>query len=163
MSILCDSHLKELMHAGLIVDPDWSLVNPASIDIRVGKQVMRETAFGSFSFDKAEDPIVVHPGEFVLISTFESFKVPNGYAMDLRLKSSTARKGWNHSLAFWVDPGWEGVLTMEIQNTLRYNPLTLTPGERFAQVIVHRLSGPSEQPYKGRYQGAATVEGSKSS
>jgi dCTP deaminase len=81
--------------------------------------------------------------------------------VDLRLKSSTARMGWNHSLAFWVDPGWSGVLTMEVQNISK-GPLRLTYGQRFAQIIVHELSSlTGEHSYQGRYQGATTVEAAK--
>ena len=163
MTILCDRDLKLLMQDGLIQNPDYSLVNPASIDIRLGAKVYRELGHGDFQALRIDDGLVVAPGEFVLISTYEYICVPNGYAMDLRLKSSTARLGWDHSLAFWVDPGWKGVLTMEIRNVLRYNSLTLTPGMRFAQAIVHMLSGPSDIPYQGRYQFATSVEAAKSS
>jgi len=151
------------MHGGLIDDHDFDLLNPASIDIRVGRTAHVETSFGRI-FEKQIIPaqgLWLQPGEFALVDTWETFNVPNGYAMDLRLKSSTARRGFNHLMAFWVDPGWKGVLTMEIQNCLQYNPLCLVPGARFAQVIVHRLSGPSEKPYAGRYNGAKEVEAAK--
>jgi deoxycytidine triphosphate deaminase len=162
MTILADYHLEELMRRGLIIDPDYTLLNPASIDIRIGDAAIVETVFGRF--DKVIIPhsgLVLDPGDFALVNTYEWFDVPNGYAMDLRLKSSTARSGFDHSLAFWVDPGWQGVLTMEIKNTLQYNALTIKPGQRFAQVIVHELSGHSLKPYDGRYKGARTVEGPK--
>lgn len=139
-----------------------ALVNPASIDIRVGRTAIVETAFGRM--DKVIIPstgLTLDPGDFALVDTWESFNVPNGYAMDLRLKSSTARSGFDHSLAFWVDPGWRGVLTMEIKNVKQYNALRLIPGERFAQIIVHRLSGMSDKPYAGRYNGAKGVEEAK--
>jgi dCTP deaminase len=168
MSILCDSDLLELMRDGLIEEPDYALLNPASIDIRVGKQVVLENVSGTLEQSGMNkhgtippDGLYVWPGQLVLVETFESFHVPNGYAMDLRLKSSTARKGWNHSLAFWVDPGWKGRLTMEVRNDLQRGPLILTPGQRFAQVIVHQLSGLSARPYAGRYQGASGVERAK--
>lgn len=162
MSILCDRDLRFMMDAGLIENPDYGLLNPASIDIRVGRRIIVEMGHGRWDKIKLpENGVYFQPGEFALVETMESFRVPNGYAMDLRLKSSTARLGWDHSLAFWVDPGWEGVLTMEVRNVLRYNNLLLRPGDRFAQAIVHRLTGDSERPYAGRYNGARSVEGAK--
>jgi len=162
MSILCDRDLIALLNEGLITDPDLSLVNPASIDIRVGRNAIREISHGRWEcLNIPNDGLIVDPGEFILIDTWEKFHVPNGYVMDLRLKSSTARRGWNHSLAFFVDPGWNGHLTMEIQNLLQYNSLTLVPGQRFAQIIVYRLTGMADCPYSGKYQNATGVEGAK--
>jgi dCTP deaminase len=162
MTILSDEHLIALMKDGLIQDPDYSLVNPASIDIRVGRTALLEQGHGLFErFTLPADGMALEPGDFVLVDTWERFSVPNGYAMDLRLKSSTARSGWDHSLAFWVDPGWEGHLTMEIRNVLQFNRLRLVPGARFAQVIVHKLSGLSLRPYAGKYKGADGVEQAK--
>lgn len=188
MTILCDVDLRNLIDQKFLID--WpeidegngghqdmakasaafaaardelhALVNPASIDIRVGRTAIVETSFGRM--EKMIIPstgLTLEPGDFALVDTWESFNVPNGYAMDLRLKSSTARRGFDHSLAFWVDPGWRGVLTMEIKNVLQYHGLKLVPGERFAQVIVHKLSGMSDKPYAGRYNGATSVEESK--
>jgi dCTP deaminase len=163
MSILNDLDLRALMMEGLIEDPDYILLNPASIDIRVGRTAVIETAFGRFEkMIIPETGLTLDPGDFALLETWETFNVPNGYAMDLRLKSSVARRGFNHSLAFWVDPGWKGVLTMEVKNILQYNGLRLFPGEPFAQVIVHRLTGLSIKPYAGRYQNAKNVEQAKS-
>ena len=163
MTILCDTDLETLMRDGLIKDPDFSLLNPASIDIRVGRTAKIEIGYNHWQdVDLTGQGVRLTPGDFALVETFETFRVPNGYAMDLRLKSSTARRGWDHSLAFWVDPNWSGVLTMEVRNVLQYNELPLKCGDRFAQVIVHKLSGLSRKPYAGKYQDAATVEGDKS-
>ena len=160
MTILCDRDLRVMLDEGLIKNFDSSLVNPASIDIRIGNAAMTEN--GNWRrFEMPASGLALLPGRFALVETLETFEVPNGYAMDLRLKSSTARRGWNHSLAFWIDPGWKGRLTMEVQNVLRDTTLRLIPGERFAQVIVHKLSGLSEKPYAGRYNNATTVEGMK--
>lgn len=165
MTILCDLDLLTLLRDGLVAEPDFALINPASVDIRVGSKMIMESPWDDGGMTKHErippEGHWVWPGQLVLVETYESFKVPNGYAMDLRLKSSMARRGWNHSLAFWVDPGWDGKLTMEVRNDLQRSPLLLRPGERFAQVIVHRLSGPSQHPYSGRYKGATGVEGAK--
>lgn len=158
--ILCDRDLHSILHEIIPFDQQHEHVNPASIDIRVGSNILRECPGG---FEKRSfDAQIFLPGEFALVETYEHIRVPNGYAVELKLKSSRAREGWNHSLAFWVDPGWDGVLTMEIHNALKYHKLILTAGVRFAQLIVHQLSGMAEKPYCGRYQGAGGVEGPKS-
>lgn len=160
MTILCDRDLLDL-GTSMIDDFDPALVNPASIDIRVGRTAKVEMSHGYWTDVDLEQGHVFEPGDFALVSTLEMFRVPNGYAMDLRLKSSTARRGWDHSMAFWVDPGWEGVLTMEVRNVLRFNSLRIRTGDLFAQVIVHRLSGESSRPYRGKYHGAGAVEPAK--
>src|SRR6266478_2200985 len=119
MTILSDGTIHSLLYQ-FVREPDFTLVNPASIDIRIGKTIILEkTPFFKPSFEKdamvelldleayytSETPYWLAPGEFALVSTYEWITVPNGYAVELKLKSSTARKGFNHSLAFWVDPG----------------------------------------------------------
>lgn len=175
--ILCDRSLRALHHK--LVDPaDDSLINPASIDIRIGRHAKVEYDKGpaidqsgnewtfrkeaSFrEIDLYEGPLWIQPNQFVLIETYECLMVPNGYSVELKLKSSIARKGWNHSLAFWFDPGWYGIGTMEIKNILQFAHLELKYGMRFGQIIVHRNDGESEKPYQGRYQNATTVEAAK--
>lgn len=137
-------------------------VNPASIDICIGHTLCNERQDEIDLHDYTQtDPYWLTPGEFVLVGTLERLKVPLDLAMDLRLKSSRAREGYNHLLAFWFDPGWEGIGTLELVNVNRYHDLPLYPGLRIGQVIYHRLTEPTTQPYQGRYQGAQQVEISK--
>jgi len=155
---------------------DQELVNPASVDIRIGSTILverkqvKEWLKNRFTDDMVQcdmrrytevNPYVLGPGEFVLISTYEDITVPNGLVMDLKLKSTCARQGFNHSLAFWVDPGWSGVLTMEIQNVRKDAKLPLWYGMRFAQAILYTVKGKHDN-YKGRYQYAKVAEGAKS-
>lgn len=166
--ILCDASLRALLPR-LIKEPDYTLINPASIDIRIGENLLFETpynnthtgvSFAEWYLDR-DHPFILHPGAFVLVETYEDISVPNGYAVELKLKSSMARKGFNHSLAFWVDPGWSGILTMEVHNVTQYQQLRLEYGMRFAQIIVHRLDQDAHEPYHGRYQHAGGVEAGK--
>lgn len=160
MTILCDHDLHILLNnypnfltANSPYDPH-EFVNPASIDIHVGQDLWRESLSG---FAMRSMPLEGHkfaPGEFALVATHESFQVPDNYALELRLRSTSARQGWDHSLAFWVDPGWNGVLTMEVKNITRFQYLTLTGYQRFAQIIVHKLSGRADKPYRGKYNNA---------
>src|SRR5262249_10435549 len=81
------------------------------------------------------------PGEFILAATEQLFHLPPDIAMELRMKSSAARIGINHSLAGWADPTWHGsALTLELKNETRYHTLLLRPGDRIAQVIFHRCA-----------------------
>jgi len=143
---------------------DVTLVNPASVDVRIGRNMLVEHEEGGFEKIRLSNLSyhwVMQPGQFVLVDLFESIYVPNGYAAELKLKSSRAREGYNHSLAFWVDPGWNGYLTMEIKNLRQYSTLPLWTGFRFAQIIVHQLDYLALKPYAGHYQNAETVEPSK--
>jgi dCTP deaminase len=160
--ILSDRSLKALLPT-LIQEPDYAMVNPASVDIRIGRRAILESTKGiNKGYNLEAFPLVLFPGEFVLVETLEHITIPNGYAVHLFLKSSIARQGYNHSLAFWVDPGWSGVLTMEVQNITKHQVLKLQYGMRFAQIVVEKLDHEAEYPYEGRYQGAQGVETSKS-
>lgn len=160
--ILSDGSLLKLLPQ-LVRDPDVLLINPASVDIRVGRTVKLEVGYRSFhDYDLGVSGSVdLLPGHFALVSTFEHVTVPNGYAVELKLKSSRAREGYDHSLAFWVDSGWDGILTMEVKNVTRFQVLPLALGMRFGQMIVHQLDQPALNPYRGRYHGATGVEESK--
>lgn len=160
MCVLSDKSLNEI-YTQLFPrtqDHDRSLINPASIDIRIGETLQFEDE--SIYDLKRNSPYILSPHEFVLVAVYEHIYVPPQYAVELKLKSSRAREGFNHSLAFWVDPGWDGILTMEVMNVNNYSDLKLDYGMKFAQIIVHKLDQPAT-PYTGRYQHATSVEVSK--
>lgn len=188
--ILCDASLLSLLTTLIPNDHerDGALINPASIDVRIGRTMLIEVQptmeqrdeWEAANLNKQPDQwsprpsgkfvqkiltttnaYYLKPGQFALVELYESIYVPNGYAVELKLKSSRAREGYNHSLAFWVDPGWNGYLTMEIHNITQYQHLPLTCQLRFAQIIVHQLDHPAFRPYNGRYQNARGVESSK--
>lgn len=145
-----------------IRDGDHRLVNPASIDIRIGKAGLWDIGDGDWAEKEiTEEGRYIEPNQLVLVETFEFVTIPVGFAAELKLKSSTARMGFNHSLAFWVDPGWNGILTMEITNLRRGHDLKIHRGMRFAQMIIHRLDTDVEVPYQGRYQNALGVQPEK--
>lgn len=162
--MIMSDHTLKAMDPHLL-DP-WTPehMNPASIDICIGRNALVDIGpiYGELQPVNIEEQggLVIGPLQFLLIETHESLHVPDWCAVELRLKSSIARMGFNHSLAFWFDPGWEGIGTMEVFNQ-RSVPLTLKYKQRFAQVIVHRLDGPCDNPYRGRYQGAQAVEAAK--
>lgn len=158
MCVLSDTTLTQRIRE-LIQEPDLTLINPASIDIRIGKYLKYEH---ESTWDLAlQGPYILQPKEFVLVSTYEHLLVPLDCCMELKLKSTSARLGFDHSQAFHFDPGWSGIGTMEIQNENRLQSLTLTYGQRFAQIIYHKLDTPVTNPYKGKYQNATSVEAAK--
>lgn len=168
--ILCDRTLRAMLPQfvgvglyGNAYDPDaYDMINPASIDIRVGYHVLREHPEGGFDrVTLSSAGFVLGPGDFALVETYELLKVPNGYAMEVRLKSTMARLGLDLALAIWFDPGWEGVGTLELKNNRRFGSIELKPEQRIAQVMIHKLDGESERPYAGRYNHARGVEGAK--
>jgi dCTP deaminase len=164
MSVLSYRTLCERLEE-FVGHTDVSLVNPASIDIRVGNTIMIEQMdsddMRTVQLAGRSEPYMMAPGEFILAATLERIRVPVDMALELKLKSSRAREKYNHSLAFWFDPGWDGVGTLEIQNVSRWRHRPIYTGLRIGQIIYHTLDEPCAKPYTGRYQGAGSVEASK--
>jgi dCTP deaminase len=121
-------------------------INPASIDVRLGKNLMIETPHEAdlelidISEYTKEDPYLLHPGEFVLAETVEKFRIPDRLSAQFVLKSSRAREGYQHLLAGWIDPGYRGRLTLEIKNIRKYHELPLYSGMRIGQIVFHHMS-----------------------
>jgi dCTP deaminase len=125
-------------------------VNPASIDIRVGREMRLEVGPDEWKIvDLTRGPAHLAPGELALVPTLEWLMVPNGYVVELALKSSRAHQGYDASMAAWLDPGWSGVGTMRIRNVTRFTPLPMECGMRLAQIVVHQLDQPAVRPYRG--------------
>ena len=131
------------------VEPyDPECINPASIDLKLGDK------FIDLSLNKTYDilpdfVLVIRPGDAILATTLEYIKVPTSCAGVLYLKSSLARQGLDHALAGFVDPGFEGQLTMELHS---HRPVTLLPHQRIVQLVLYECYEPM-YPYNGRYQG----------
>jgi len=147
MSVLCDWEIRTLCNSGNAVSPFlMELINPASIDVRLGKNLMIETPHEAdlelidISEYTKEQPFLLHPGEFVLAETFEKIRVPERLSAQFVLKSSRAREGYQHLLAGWIDPGYRGRLTLEIKNIRRYHAIPLYCGMRIGQLVWHSMS-----------------------
>jgi dCTP deaminase len=153
-----------------MVNPyDPELVNPASLDVRLGdnlliedKQTPELQPFSIAGYTK-EEPFMLQPHEFVLAETLERFDIPNVVAGQLALKSSRAREGIEHLMAGYVDPGYTGRLTLELQNARSLHPVPLWPGMRIGQIVFHKMSLLPNKDYSvtGRYQGDLKVQASK--
>ena len=161
--ILVDSEIIELGQDGLVSPFDPELVNPASLDIRLGpKLLLDDRSNGPNEWLDIGQYQHIDPGEFVLAETLEIVSLPDNICAQLFLKSSCGRKGYQHILAGWVDPGWYGRLTLELYNPSQIS-LPLTPGMKIAQLVLHRCSKTPDRPYSqtGRYYGDMGVQPSK--
>ena len=172
--ILSDVTIREEIKAGRIqIDPfDESCIQPSSVDLHVDAQfrvfansrypyidVRREMPDLTELVEVTEgDPFILHPGEFVLGSTLERVGIPDDLVARLEGKSSLGRLGLLiHSTAGYVDPGWDGYLTLELSNVANL-PITIYPDMKIGQISFFRLSTPAERPYgssqtKSKYQG----------
>src|SRR5919201_2401976 len=164
--ILSDRDIRaELASGRVVIDPfDPDCLQPSSVDLHVDSQ-FRVFANSRYPFIdvraempdltelvevKPDEPFILHPGEFVLGSTLERIAIPPDLAVRLEGKSSLGRLGLlTHSTAGFLDPGFEGHVTLELSNVASL-PITLYPGMRIGQVAVFQLSTPAERPYGSR-------------
>lgn len=179
MSLLSYNELCELVEQGVIGPVDPKAINAASIDVRLGNDIVVERyndnathavdihkreVFPSqkYTIEKHYD---MQPGEFILAHTMETFNLPNNICAEFKLKSSGARTGLENALATWCDCGWNGsTLTLELKNLLRYSSLRLTPGMYIGQMIFYKVSEvPVERSYAtiGRYNNDSSVQVTK--
>jgi dCTP deaminase len=161
--VLSDRDIKvEISSGRLVIEPLVAEnIQPASVDVRLGSnfRVFRSTthAFIDPTVKQPEltEPIdvpmdgvfVLHPGQFVLGTTLERIAIPDDILGKLEGKSSLGRLGLMiHSTAGYVDPGWDGELTLELSNVATL-PIVLHPGMRIGQMSFERMSCPVEHPY----------------
>lgn len=148
-------------------------VQPASYDLALGDEFIVFDEHEDTVIDLADvqdnaarkvkkpDKFVLHPGEFVLGVTEEIVRIPSDLVARLEGKSSIGRIGLLiHVTAGFVDPGWDGRLTLEIYN-VRRKPIILRPGKPFCQISFQRMETAAEKPYTGRYQGATSVDATR--
>lgn len=169
MSVLPDYEIFCLARKGLVEPFDQDMINPASLDVRLGENILIEQPESpefvphSIAGHTKEEPFMLQPHEFILAETFECFTVPNVVAGQLALKSSRAREGIEHLMAGYVDPGFKGRLTLELQNARSMHAVPLWPGMRIGQIVFHKMSLLPNKDYSvtGRYQGDLKVQASK--
>lgn len=170
MTILADHQIHSLCTGGMVTPFDPEMVNPASLDVRLGGTLLIESAQGPElvpypleDHDEA-NPYWLQPGQFTLAQTMETFRLPETVAAQFMLKSSRAREGLEHLMAGYCDPGWSGsVLTLELHNSRQLHPIPLWPGQRIGQLVFHHMSSIPEHSYRftGRYNNDDRVMGSK--
>ena len=172
--ILSDHTLREEIAAGrIVIDPfEPANVQPSSIDLRIDRyfRVFRNHTTGIIDVKEnqenltelieigQEDVFILHPGEFVLGSTAERVGVPHDMVARIEGKSSLGRLGVViHSTAGFIDPGFNGHITLELSNVATL-PITLYPGMKIGQVSFLRMTTPADNPYGStkigsKYQG----------
>ena len=172
--LISDRDIRAEIAAGRVkVEPfTEAMVQPSSVDVRLDRffrvfenhkyevidpskeqpELTREVAVAPNEF------FILHPGEFVLASTYEVITLPDDIAGRLEGKSSLGRLGLlTHSTAGFIDPGFSGHITLELSNVANL-PVKLFPGMKIGQLCLIKLSSPAEHPYGSavygsRYQG----------
>ena len=172
--LLSDRDIKAEISVGRVqVDPyDEAMIQPSSIDVRLDRWFrvfenhkyphidpsVEQPDLTRLIEPEGDEPFILHPGEFVLGSTYEVVTLPDDVAGRLEGKSSLGRLGLlTHSTAGFIDPGFSGHVTLELSNVATL-PITLYPGMKIGQLCLFRLSSPAEYPYGSekygsRYQG----------
>lgn len=175
--ILSDADLKERLAKGDLVvapidDPELQ-IQPASIDLRLGtdfviyrlQQVSCLDSRDPRSVEDhvehieatAEEGFVLQPGAFALGTTYERVRVPDDLVARVEGRSSIGRLAIVvHATAGFIDPGFEGQITLELSN-LGSCAVRLYPGMRISQIVFHEMKSPAERPYGkargSKYQG----------
>ena len=185
--ILSDVDIKKMLSENRIkIDPvdenrempeDYQ-IQPASVDLKLGKEfkIQNNTQKGFVGLEEPQEDLlrevdvgkegefVLQPGKFVLARTKEYISVPGDITAFIEGRSSIGRKGLFVENAGWVDPGFEGTITLELLNAGNL-PIKLKPGVRICQVVFAELTNPSEEPYDkkedSKYQGQIRPAGSR--
>jgi len=155
------SNIDEAIVVTPILDRN-AQIGPCGIDLRLGKQfiIFNENVQDVFSFDidKGEkiniyqdeiilamrSPIIIHPGKVIIASTFEYVSIPNDLECQVEGRSSWARLGLIIATASTIEPGFKGMITLELSNIGKI-PITLYPGLRIAQLIFHTIESTNKE------------------
>lgn len=186
--LLSHDEIEELVELDVVEYSDSSLINAASLDIRLGMEILVERPLPSPDLSDSRPlhevvlrdrsplkmvshnlkdlgPFKLYPGEFILAHSHEVFNLPNHISAQYALKSSMARIGLEHLNAGWCDAGWNGSsLTLELKNITRYHVIVLQYLDKIGQMCFfkHKAVKP-EHSYatKGRYNGDRGVQGAR--
>jgi len=172
--LLSDRDIRTEIKSGrVVVEPfDEAMIQPSSVDVRLDKffRVFENHKYSVIDpsieqpeltrevIAEGDEAFILHPGEFVLASTYEVITLPDDIAGRLEGKSSLGRLGLlTHSTAGFIDPGFSGHITLELSNVANL-PVKLFPGMKIGQLCLIKLSSPAEHPYgsaiySSRYQG----------
>ncbi|MCD7781271.1 MAG: dCTP deaminase [Methanosphaera sp.] len=166
MAILSDIDIKKCLEKKhIIIDPILSdkQIQPSSVDLRIGNEFkgfkitsrpyidpFDKTSLESYmdSVNISDDePFIIHPGEFTLATTYETVKLPSDIVARVEGRSSIGRLGITmHVTAGYIDPGFEGKITLEISNIGKM-PVALYPQQRVCQIVFETMTSPSAKPY----------------
>ena len=172
--VLSDQDIfEEIKRGELFINPyRESSIQPASYDLHLGNEFIefKESEFNKDMFDKEDeyiqkctilnDAFYIYPLSFVLATTEEWISLPPHLTAFIEGRSSVGRKGLFIHNAGYIDPGFEGRITLELFNATN-RPITVPIGMRICQMVIMTLTSPAENPYEGKYQGQHTVTESK--
>lgn len=165
--ILNDLHIIEFCEQQNMIEPfNPMLVNPASYDLTLWGELIEITPGGIMDASNSGNAshrytserkiklsygqtYLLQPGVFILASSIETVRIPPTLAAEVKLKSTTARKGIGHVYSGWIDPGFEGQITFEL---FSHVPVLLEPGKPIAQIIFNEMIQVPMNAYQGRYQ-----------
>ena len=172
--VLSDRTIKRLLDEGrILIDPyDPTLLQPSSVDVRVDRffRVFHNARYPYIDVREPQEeltelveiddetPFILHPGEFVLGSTLERVRLPDDLVARLEGKSSLGRLGLLiHSTAGFIDPGWDGHVTLELSNVANL-PITIYHAMKIGQLSFVQMTEPAATPYGAdglgsKYQG----------
>ena len=168
--LLSDRDIRAEVESGRVrLEPyEPTMVQPSSIDVRLDRffRVFENHRYPHIDPAQeqseltrevepiGDEPFILHPGEFVLGSTYEVVSLPDDVAARLEGKSSLGRLGLlTHSTAGFIDPGFTGHVTLELSNVATL-PIKLYPGMKIGQLCFFRLTSPSEHPYGSEASGS---------
>lgn len=169
--ILSDKTIKDLIQKKYLgVSPlAKGQIQPASLDIRLSNMfcVVEDTSMAILSMEKEivyktlyTDRYLLLPGQFVLATTMEYISLPSDLTAFVEGRSSLGRMGLFIQNAGWVDPGFEGEITLELFNANRC-AIELCAGRRVGQLVFAQMDKPAQFPYRGKYQGQKGATGSR--
>ena len=169
--ILSDQTIWKMLEEGTlgIAPLEEHQVQPASVDIRLGNTfgIVEDSASGVISMDREiryktmqAETYLLLPGQFVLATTMEYISLPDNLTAFVEGRSSLGRMGLFIQNAGWVDPGFEGEITLELFNANRC-AIELRTGRRIGQLVFARMDAPAEEAYNGKYQDQKGATGSR--
>ena len=169
--ILSDKTINQLMEEDkLIIDPfEEKQLQPASVDLRLGKSFLKVnenlmevmTLTDELEYISMErEEIIIPPNSFLLATTREYIGLPDNLTAFVEGRSSIGRMGLFIQNAGWVDPGFEGQITLELYNANRL-PIKLLSGRRICQLVFARMDQKARSPYDGKYKYQRNAVGSR--
>ncbi|HIZ55483.1 MAG TPA: dCTP deaminase [Firmicutes bacterium] len=162
--------LKMLKDEVLKITPiEKEQIQPASVDVRLGNtfSIVEDSPTGIITLENEiqyktiqTDTYILLPGQFVLATTMEYFELPNHLTAFVEGRSSLGRMGLFIQNAGWVDPGFQGEITLELFNANRC-AIELRSGRRVGQLVFAEMDETALHPYNGKYQGQRNATGSR--
>jgi len=169
---LIDKEIKQLCNDGMVIPFNPELINPCSLDIRIGysMKIMRtkplykiinlfkdllpeETSVKllqkqvfweniDLRYYNQNNPFWLYHGDKILVASMETFFFPDNICAQFRLKSSRGREFYEHLEAGFCDSGWSGSKLTMEIECRNLSPLPIYPELKIGQLIFERTEKP---------------------